>query len=1195
MKKLIFIAFIVTLTITLNANITKVYNFSKPNIQTVNDYDIISFENTQNHGDVGEPLLPYLGVSLLAPQNEEPVSIEIVKEGRTEISSLVNIFPTQQNLPLSQLDDSAFTEQNADIYSKNEFYPSENFRNFSSQFKNGYGIGFVAITPIEYNPVTKKAYYYKNITVNMVTKTTSNSIEAQKFLKNNTQIRKSIARTIDNSELLDTYSERNTRNANTEYLIIAEQTKVSLWEQLKNQYIKFGLNTEIVTVESILSQTDGFDSQDKIRNYIINFYQNSELRFVLLAGDVEVIPSRGFAASAGADNSDDNIPADMYYSCFDTSWDENNNNIYGENAEYDLAPEIAIGRLTYDNNTDILNSINKIIMYSTTPVANETKTALMMGEFLWDPDTYGGDYMDEMIDGADIHGYATTGIPSADWTIDTLYERDQSWGATQCLSHLSEGYNLVNHLGHSNTTYGMHLYNDQITTNNITNNGTNNNFSIVYTQGCYSGAFDNRDTNGYYGQDCLTEKFIELENGVVSMIANSRYGWGQSGSTDGASQYFHRQFIDAIFDEEIYTAGEALVDAKIDNIPFIDSGVMFWCAYETNLIGDPALSIWTDNPISLVPSHQNEIFMGSNTYSVQVGVPGAVVSLIHENEIIGSAVSNEAGNANMFLTSPISFAGEMLLTIKAHDYLPYEAIITSIPSDGPYVLANEIELLEIGGNIDNSIQANDIVSFNLNLENIGTIETTSDIIVTLFSVSDFVEINQNSLDLSPISSGEIIPVESAFEVTLLPGIPDFTNIQFIFTVTSGEEHWNSYYTMSVVAPTISYGGYSYTVSGEDTIIDPGETGEILVTYNNTGNGFGYDLQIMASETNSYVSLQNSFVVIDQVDPLSEATSQQSIEFTIDPDFEGTSFQIDLFETDSNGFMDLATLSIPVGMSINNFETGEGEWEHSALSAGYSDEWHLSDFRNFTDSGEFSMKCGGANGSNYSDNVYAGLVSPIFPLPSNSFIKFRHWMQAETNSGNPDQAWDGGIIEISVNNGGFQQIAPTSGYPYIITTNDASPFPPGIGVISGSINWEEVELDLSTYSGFVQVRFVFGTDSAVNEEGWYIDELFVGSYTDNESDFIIPVTTILGSNYPNPFNPKTSINFAIEKSTDVKLEIFNIKGQKVKTLVNEFVEAGNHSIEWNGNNSNNKKSVSGVYFYKLSTPDYSDIKKMILLK
>ncbi|MDD4559637.1 MAG: FlgD immunoglobulin-like domain containing protein, partial [Candidatus Cloacimonetes bacterium] len=93
----------------------------------------------------------------------------------------------------------------------------------------------------------------------------------------------------------------------------------------------------------------------------------------------------------------------------------------------------------------------------------------------------------------------------------------------------------------------------------------------------------------------------------------------------------------------------------------------------------------------------------------------------------------------------------------------------------------------------------------------------------------------------------------------------------------------------------------------------------------------------------------------------------------------------------------------------------------------------------------------------------------------------------------------------------------------------------------------------------------------------------------------PGQMALFQNYPNPFNPSTTISFSLPQASKVHLDIYNLKGQLVKTLVNTDMEAGIHSVVWNGRDKNNHTVASGVYFYRLSSPDYSQTKRMLLMK
>ena len=93
----------------------------------------------------------------------------------------------------------------------------------------------------------------------------------------------------------------------------------------------------------------------------------------------------------------------------------------------------------------------------------------------------------------------------------------------------------------------------------------------------------------------------------------------------------------------------------------------------------------------------------------------------------------------------------------------------------------------------------------------------------------------------------------------------------------------------------------------------------------------------------------------------------------------------------------------------------------------------------------------------------------------------------------------------------------------------------------------------------------------------------------------PLTTKLITNYPNPFNPTTSISYSLAKDSDVEISIYNMKGQLVKTLVKAKQEAGNHVTTWNGRNSDNNAVSSGLYFYKMKTNSYTKVNKMLMLK
>jgi hypothetical protein len=94
---------------------------------------------------------------------------------------------------------------------------------------------------------------------------------------------------------------------------------------------------------------------------------------------------------------------------------------------------------------------------------------------------------------------------------------------------------------------------------------------------------------------------------------------------------------------------------------------------------------------------------------------------------------------------------------------------------------------------------------------------------------------------------------------------------------------------------------------------------------------------------------------------------------------------------------------------------------------------------------------------------------------------------------------------------------------------------------------------------------------------------------------LPTEFALSQNVPNPFNPNTVVEYALPKDAQVNLSVYNVLGQHVKTLVDDMQRAGKQSVSWDGTDNSGSTVASGVYFYKLRAGDFSDTKKMLLLK
>jgi len=116
----------------------------------------------------------------------------------------------------------------------------------------------------------------------------------------------------------------------------------------------------------------------------------------------------------------------------------------------------------------------------------------------------------------------------------------------------------------------------------------------------------------------------------------------------------------------------------------------------------------------------------------------------------------------------------------------------------------------------------------------------------------------------------------------------------------------------------------------------------------------------------------------------------------------------------------------------------------------------------------------------------------------------------------------------------------------------------------------------------------------------LSDLFEGIFTKVSEDIIVPEISLI--NYPNPFNTSnfgrssvTNISFTIPNDSVVKLEIYNIKGQLLRTILNEEFTAGKYFAAWDGKDSYRNEVSSGIYFYRITTDKLSLSKKMMMLK
>jgi subtilisin family serine protease len=284
---------------------------------------------------------------------------------------------------------------------------------------------------------------------------------------------------------------------------------------------------------------------------------------------------------------------------------------------------------------------------------------------------------------------------------------------------------------------------------------------------------------------------------------------------------------------------------------------------------------------------------------------------------------------------------------------------------------------------------------------------------------------------------------------------------------------------------------------------------------------------------------------------------------------------------------------------DTMESGQGDWTHANVSGGFTDQWHLSTTRNHTTGGATSWKCGDTGTGTYTNLLDAGLVTPSIELGLDSYLHYWQWVAAETSAAYSGRAYDGGIVEISVDGGAWTQITPDGGYPFTVRAGGTpGPFPADTPIFSGSRNWHEVNFDLGAYEGTAQIRFRFGSDGATGREGWYVDDVVVDGF--NLTGALVPetfgpVTLRLLPADPNPFSSETRVRYSLGATSDMSLQIFDTSGRLVRTLEACRQPAGQYEIRWDGRDAAARPVPAGLYLSRLQAGSEVATRKLILTR
>ena len=1089
MKKSIALLILSLIYITVNAQVVeKTYHFDEPKIVNVNGYSQIHFQGSKQYADVGFPSLPYHAVSLLLPMGCEAESVELQLLDFKEIDGKYLLYPYQQAIPYSHPEAFKF-EKNDAIYASKGNYPERSHNEVTTHYLNGYSFAFLNFTPVQYVPSEGKVLYAQKVKVSVKTK--SEREDHSSMLWNTPHILKSINNLAQNPEMISSYLARGKSNSNYDILVITGEDYVTGFDEYVNHYNSIGYRTKIATTEDIYSIMLGIDEQDKIRNHIIQEYQQYGISMVMLGGDVNIIPYRGFYSSVSEEYTDYNIPSDLYYAGLDGNWNSNDNDKWGEWFEADMLPELGVARLSFANAQEQANMIHKSLSYQREPVLGEFHNITLGSEYMDDTPTYGGVFIDRIIGECNDHGYTTVGIPE-DYNFTRIYEENDNWSGANLAKTINYGTQYIHHAGHANADFVAGWYLQDITDENFSEvNGVDHNYTFFHSHGCICGAFD---------VDCILERMIKIENFCVAASGNSRYGWYCPGGYDGPATHLHRELVDAQYNEKLNNLAMSLRESRIQTAPaFGNDAANLWNFFDLNVLGDGAAPIWLDEPFETDIDCDSYLVMGSEKMELTVtnekeeAMSRFRCSLYSEDdEFLGFALTDMNGNAEIRFDSPLYEAGYYKLIVTGYSAIPNVKEIDVFDSSSPYVVMDSYSIKDEDGQVDFSESHNLDISFkNIGNNTAGTVNAT-----LTCNKPEYVNIITSTVNIGDVDANANIEIEDAFAFTVCDSVPDNTNIRFFVSCSDGSSVWESKFNMNINAPELEI------IKPEGMILNPGDDATVEFTIINKGGSDANNVVFSIFLPEEINVNQDLFNI-----PNLAAGEEITIEVTLTVSDEaqyGYAYEMPV-AVYSGRYITFDSYAISIGLVTEDFETGDFskfDWEFDGLPT-----WKI-----------------------VTDNVYEGeycAKSTSIADQSTATIKIVVDVKAKN--------------EISF----CKKVSSEKNYDVFEFYIDSEM----LGEWSGEIDWSEETYTIE--EGVHTLRWVYSKDSSVSsgEDCAWLDNIvlppvntIVDVEVSEERDILI---------YPNPANDFVRLSMVNCQQSVVR--IYNCLGMMVEEIKLDFDE------------------------------------------
>ncbi len=822
---------------------------------------------------------------------------------------------------------------------------------------------------------------------------------------------------------------------------------------------------------SLVKTSQAGSDKAEIQNYVRNAYETWDIppAFLLLVGDVGQVPS--FLAGG--------ITTDLYYTTM---------------SDGDYLPDIQVGRLAAPDSMQVAWVVDKILRHEKGLWA-VTDQWTRQGYFMASNDSW----YHEVAEGT--QNYSMRLARSHGMICDSLYAY---YGTGTPISvAVNQGRTMAVYSGHG-SYYSWQ--GPSFTQNDVMALENGQMYPLVCSHACNTGDFSKAIC---YGETWLRTK----DKGAAAF-------WGSSVSSYWEEDdVLQRLMFDALFDSSITWLSGMMDQAKLGLFLYYGGQGLSKSYYEQyNLLGDPSMHLWTRPPKSLRVSHPGELALGALSFTVNVWQPRAagpdsqdaikstalipvsdvMASLSMNGELAGTALSID-GEAVVLLEPPPREEGILEIGLSKPGYRPYLGFAEVVAS-GPYLLYQQ-HLLDdsAGGNGDG--QANPGESFQLRviIVNVGN-ENARGVTASLSTDDPYVDISETTSgfgDIPPDGSSLGLP---AFQCDISEICPDDHQIAMTLTAEDSLGHrWLCDFHIQVLSPALGY--HQHQIHDDppggngNGVAEVGEILEIEASLCNDGAAMATGVTALLLSMDSHVQVLSDSAVYGDMPPGARASGDPPYQVMITGSgAEFISCPLLLQIAAEGGYSSSDTLVLLVGVPgfSDDMEAGVGNWTHAAIGAEYEDHWHLSGEKSH--SGSWAWKCGDAGDGTYFHYEHGALMSPSILLGINSVLTFWHWMESEVYDAT--HAWDGGTVEISRDGGiSWEPIVPVGGYPFTIWDNApsaGSPFAADTPCFSGAHDWRQEQFDLSAYSGLVHLRFRFGSDQYTEREGWYLDDVQVGS-------------------------------------------------------------------------------------------------------